>query len=309
MQVDGEFPVEWGRTLVGKVSLDEDDEWVFDDWTEITFPSAEDGRHGHHSSGYEAPDTVAIAFDGEVVALGETGGMTPTNLYVWDNEYYQFLRLREVLDAERWAMLPWAPFRNGQLLYAWDKFHCLGYFRHPDRPPVAEGYEDRSEPGYQAVMSYGGDWYDFAQQVEAEYPLGFRAEPVTSSEACLIRAAQDGDLTAVLEQLSLGTNPNTGAEPPGVHTAFCSERDATPVANSINGRWTEITEALVAAGARIPAYLAHLYPPAAPISRPPARPRPDPLPRAEPLPQRTTRRPKPRAGNGIRGWWRRMTGH
>ncbi|MGW4247768.1 hypothetical protein [Nocardia sp. NPDC004722] len=117
MRVDEEFPVEWGRTLVGEVSQDPDDgEWLFDDWTTITFPSAEDGKHGHHTSGYEAPDTVAIAYGGEIVALGETGDMSPTNLYVWDNEYYQFLRLREVLAPELWASLPWAPFRNGQLL-------------------------------------------------------------------------------------------------------------------------------------------------------------------------------------------------
>ncbi|MFE3194560.1 hypothetical protein ACFXHA_36530 [Nocardia sp. NPDC059240] len=283
MRVDEEFPAEWGRTLVGEVSQDpEDGEWLFDGWRRITFPSAEDGRHGHHTRGYEAPDTVAIAYGGEIVALGETGGMSPINLYVWDNEYYQFLRLREVLAPEVWALLPWAPFRNGQLLYAWDKFHHWNYFRHPGKPPVREGDEDQSWPDFPAVLSYGGDWYDFAQQVEHEYPLGFRAEPVASSEACLIRAAQEGDLAAVLEQLALGTNPDIGSEPPGVHTAHCSERDATPVANALTGRVPEIAEALIAAGARVPAHLASRIPPA------PAPPQP--------------------TGKGNRGWWQRMTG-
>ncbi|QVI20952.1 hypothetical protein KHQ06_33570 [Nocardia tengchongensis] len=305
MRVDEVFPAEWGRTLVGAVSQDEDGEWFFAEWEEITFPSAEDGRHHHHTAGSVSPDTVAIAFGEEIVALGETGGMDPTNLYVSDYEYYQFLRLREVLDPERWALLPWAPFQPGRVLHAWDKFHALDYFRHPDLPPVPYGYEDRSMPGYPAVMSYGGDWYDFAQQVESEYPLGYRAEPVASSEACLIRAAQDGDLAAVLEQLSLGTDPNTGAEPPGVHTAFCSEKDATPVATPLNRRWTEITDALVAAGARIPPYLAHLY---APTRQPESNPRPEWPARPDPLRPRTGRSPKRQSGNGIRRWWQRVIG-
>ncbi len=313
MRVDEEFPAEWGRTLVGEVSQDpEDGEWLFDGWRVITFPSAEDGRHGHYTAGHVAPDSVAITFGGEIVALGETGGMNPANLYVHDSEYFQFLRLREVLEPGVWATLPWAPFRKGQLLYAWDKFHHYGYFRHPDRPPVPEDYEDPSLPRYPAVMTYGGDWYDFAQQVEREYPLGFRAEPVASFEACLIRAAQDGDLAAVLEQLSLGTNPNVGDEPPGVHTAFCSERDATPVANSLNRRWTEITGALVAAGAHTPDYLAHLY--GAPPPRPASTPQPIVIPRIDASPltrsprQQTVTSPEPQTGKGIRRWWRRITG-
>ncbi|WP_155981780.1 hypothetical protein [Nocardia sp. BMG111209] len=250
MRSDGDFPAEWGRTLVGEVFRDPDDEeWTFDDWQEITFPSVEDGRHGHHTSGSVAPDTVAIALDGEIVALGETGGMTPTNLYVYDTEYYQFLRLRAVLDPERWASLPWGPFRNGQLLYAWDKFHRQDYFRYPDRPPAPVGYGDSHQPGDAAVMTYGGDWYDLAQQVEREYPLGYRAEPAASSEACLIRATQDGDLAAVREQLALGTNPDIGAEPAGVHTSFCTRRASSPLAIARQDRRPEITRALISAGA------------------------------------------------------------
>lgn len=299
MRVDEEFPAAWGRTLVGEVAFDaEDDEWIFSDWMEITFPSAEDGRHGHHTTGHEVPDTVAIAFDGEIIALGETGGMHLSNLYVHDAEYYQFLRLREVLDPERWASLPWAPFRNGQLLFAWDKFDAKDYFRHPERPPVACGYADPSQPDHPAVMTYGGDWYDLAQQVEHKYPLGYRAEPVVSSEACLIRAAQDGDVAAVQEQLALGTNPNIGEEPPGVHTSFCVERGETPIVSALNGRSPEMTDALVAAGARIPASLAYLYRPAPTEA----------LPRTDPPRSGTSTRLETRSENGFRRWWRRIAG-
>lgn len=254
VRVDEDFPEEWGRTLVGEVETDSDGEWFFSDWYAVVFPGETvvypdetwGGVARHHRQGAIAPDTVVIAFGGTVVALADTGHLHLLNLYVHDTEYYQFLRLRQVLDPRRWDDIPWAPLRPGQLLHAWDKFHGLDYFRLPGRPPVAYGYDDPSLPGLPAAMSYGGDWYDLTTQAGQEYPTGLPAEPVQASMARLLRAIHENDLAAVLEQLDAGADPNTGEAPGGVHLSFCEPRAPTAVGNAYS---PEIATALRNAGA------------------------------------------------------------
>ncbi|MFE1592080.1 ankyrin repeat domain-containing protein [Nocardia sp. NPDC058705] len=263
MRLDDDFPAAWGRTLVGTLHQDPDDgEWEFSDWFELAYPSEKDGRYGHHSGGSIAPDTVAIAVDGDIIAVADSGHIAPFNLYVYDQEYFQFLRLREVIDPDRWAEQPWGQFRPGQLLHAWDKFHGRVYFRLPGRPPLDWGFDDPGWPGLPPAMSYGGDWYDLAQQVEDEYPTDLAGEPVTASPPRLFRAVEDNDVATVIEQLAAGADPNIGVEAPfGVHESFCEPRGRTPLGMSIAECSPEMTAALLAGGARVDGGSRHAWSP------------------------------------------------
>lgn len=255
--MDDDFPGEWGRTSIGSIARDQEGAWVFPngryaDWREIVYPSEPDGTYHHGTGGAIAPDTVAIAYGEEIVALADTGHLVLSNIYALDNEYYQFLRLREVLAPQRWSALPWAEFGPGRLLHAWDKFHDMAYFRISGLPPVATDYDDPGSPGEPAVMTYGGDWYDLAVQVEHEYPTGRRSEPVTASEACLLRAISADNLAVVKEQLAAGANPDAGDAPGGAWiSSFSDPRDESALSLSILHGSPEMTEALLSAGADV----------------------------------------------------------
>jgi hypothetical protein len=237
---EGEDPL--GVTSEFNAVRGEDGEWVMPDWYSIVFLT-EDGKLHHGTSGSRLPDTVLVQLEGRTVALADAFAHTIDNQYCYDCEYYLVLRLREVIETDGWAQLPWAALSPGDVFFAWDKFHRTEYSRTPD--------SDGS-------MSYGGDWYDLQAYIDERHPrpqapaaqAGRPPGPV--SDATLLRAVRDRDVARVRELLAAGADPNAGQSAPVEALRSVSvDRDATALWEAIAADSAEMVEALLAAGAQV----------------------------------------------------------
>ena len=244
---DQSYPSSWGRVRAARVLRPGEDgaeDWTLPDWCQLTFP-AENGHYHHGSRGCVSPDTAALLLDGVVIALCDCGHLSLENLYVYDCEYYQFLRLREVCDPARWAQTPWAGVQLGQVFFAWDKFHWLEYDR-------ASG----EAPGF----SYGGDWDDLEAQAAAEYPHSLPPPPrddgTPPSVHLLCQVIRSGDVERLRRMLLAGADPNGCTEPvphPGVSIAFSVGRTDAPLWVAVQQGTPQMTALLLAAGAQVDA--------------------------------------------------------
>lgn len=242
---DRPFPPAWGRVRAADIRRPDDSgAWEMPDWCELTFPG-EDGGYHHGSRGSTPPDTAALMLDGEVVALCDCGHLSLVNLYVWDSEYYQFLRLRAVLDPARWAETPWADIVPGQVFFAWDKFHWIDYDR-----------TERDDPEF----SYGGDWDDLEAQALAEHPHDLPQPPrddhAPPSIHLLCQVIRSGDTARLQRMLDAGADPNGSTEPvphPGVSISFSIGRTDSPLWVSVQEGTPQMTAMLLRAGAQVDA--------------------------------------------------------
>ena len=239
------FPSEWGRTRCAAISRPEDTEaamWEMPDWSELTLPGS-DGDYHHGSDGAVAPDTAALSLDGVIVALCDCGNLGLENLYVYDSEYYQYLRLREVLDPALFGQTPWGGFAPGQIIFAWDKFTGIEYTRSFDVDPE---------------FSYGGDWDDLeahafkkAPHTLATPPTDDRAPPSIHLLCSLIRAKNIDRLRTLLQ---VGADPSLPTDPPpfpGVSLPYSVSRRDSPLWVSVQEGTPEITALLLKAGAPV----------------------------------------------------------
>jgi hypothetical protein len=217
---------------------DHDEEWEVTWWRSIVFPNVEGEIH-HGSRGARMPDAVIVRTDGAEVALADAYAHVLDNQYCLDTEYFLVLRLREVVDAQRWASLPWAHLGPGEVFYAWDKFH---------------GHEYSRAPGDATVMSYGGDWADLQFYIDREHPrpgsAGLPAAP--ASPASLLRAVRDGDVDQLRALLEAGADPDAGLDVRFEATRSVSwDRDSSALWEAVMAGSPEMVEALLAAGASV----------------------------------------------------------
>jgi hypothetical protein len=241
MREDDPPPDAWGRTRLLRLRHDDAGEWeVLEDWRDLVFPPPDGALH-HGSSGATPADTVALGLDGHIVALADVGHISLPNLYAYDQEYYQFVRVRQILDEPRWQAGVWARFGPGNVVYAWDKFHGQGYLRR-----------DGSE-----AISYGGDWDDLEAQVNAEHPPARAPDAAAGppSDAALLRAIAADDVAEVRALLARGADANAGANVPGnipglvLHVSHA--RDSFALWLAVMQASPPVTEALLAAGAEV----------------------------------------------------------
>jgi hypothetical protein len=187
-----EFPEHWGTVKVADLSdVDEDGRLEQLDWLWLTDPPA-DGRCHHGSGGSTLPDAVVLTLGERPIARCDPVMLQIVNYLVWDAEYYFALRLREILDPERWATTPQAALAPPAVIYAEDKFHGINYQRGLD------GEDD--------TMSFGGSWEDLEAEVGELLPLPAGQAPPISAMA-LLRAVERGDLAQVRSLLAAGVDP------------------------------------------------------------------------------------------------------
>ncbi len=186
------FPEQWGKVKVADLGLvdEEDGELEELEWRTLTDPAPDGRRHG--SRGSILPDTVVLMLDDVPVALCDPAMLQINNYLVWDCEYYFALRLRQILDAERWATTPLGAYAPPTVIYAEDKFHWCCY--------------QRGLFGEDETMSFGGYWEDLEAEVADVMPLP-EGQPAPISTMALQRAVDDGDLDRVRELLAAGADP------------------------------------------------------------------------------------------------------
>lgn len=240
MRID-EIPAAWGRVKIAALvaPTEETPEWELDGWHSLVFPNAE-GEFHHGSRGATMPDAVVISLDENVLANADLDQLVLDNQYAYDAEYYLCLRLREVVDADRWRETPWNGFAPGHLLHAWDKFHHLSYFRLPESSDS---------------MSYGGDWSDLEAVFNREYPPAFAVEPIGPPSAIeLLRAIENDNLSKVQALLARGADPNAGLDHAPIYqveAGLSVERPRFSLWESVMLASPSITKALLAAGAQV----------------------------------------------------------
>jgi hypothetical protein len=239
VRVPSEFPAEWGRTKLFVLEY-RDAEWFPSDWYDLVDKN-EKGELDHSFGGCIPAETVVLAMDEEAVALGDVFNMEPINEYAWDNEYYLVLRVREVLDAERWRTLPFQQLGPGNVVVVWDKFHGIAYVRGQYDPTCS--------------LSYGGDWSHLEEMLSRAHPPARPPERTDApSPVHLLSAVRRNDLPRVRELLAQGVSAHDMGAPDGVR---CLElgvsmgRTSSPLWESIQEAAPEITEALLSAGAGV----------------------------------------------------------
>lgn len=231
------FPPAWGVVRVAALIPPWDSTegvWEMPDWTAATFPSQ--GTYHHGSTGSTAPDTLVLTLDGAPVAACDSRHISLENLYRYDCEYYQFLRLRAVLDSGAWSDTPWAVFSSGQVFFAWDKFIDLAYDRAESDP---------------IEMSYGGGWDELEACAFCRYPFARaltaaeRQQPSTLTLRAWIRFGDPTRLRALLE---------AWAQAPGVDLPAWMARHGggvcgSPLSLAVAGDPPELTSILLDFGA------------------------------------------------------------
>jgi hypothetical protein len=248
MHRDDPLPAAWGQTIVIDIPPYEPGEaWEGElpDWSSLVVRNPDEDRMHHGSRGSLPVDTIAIAVDGVIAALADARHITMENQYAYDQEYYQYLRLREVVDADAWAKLPWTALARGHVLIAWDKFHWCHYVR---RVPEDE------EP----TMTFGGGWSLLEDEINSDHfpdeppppPVG---EP---TDADLLVAVRGDRLDRVRALLAHGRDPNAaGVVPPrsGLDLGVSLARDASLLWEAVHHASPAVTEALLEAGAAVDA--------------------------------------------------------
>ncbi|MBL9099421.1 MAG: ankyrin repeat domain-containing protein [Myxococcales bacterium] len=223
------------------------DAWSIPSWHALVFPN-DDGELHHGSRGANLPDTVVVRLHDREVALADIFADTIENQYCWDCEYFLTLRVREVLEPDLWALLPWPHLEPGDVFVAYDKFH---------------GHEYSRTPGDEASMSYGGDWSDLQAYIDGCYPRPEGSRPAgPPSATTLLRAVRAGDVALVRALLAAGADPGAGSDPPGAALRAVSvDRDTTALWEAIGLDSPALVEALLAAGASLrPPSPAHMPP-------------------------------------------------
>lgn len=246
MRADQPFPATWGQTLLLELLPHEPGEaWEeqLPSWTDLVVRNPAEGEMHHGSGGSLPVDTIVIAVDGAVAALADARHLGLENLYADDFEYYQYLRLRAVVDEAAWRRLPWAWLAPGNLLLAWDKFHGIMYVRRPDEDPT---------------MSFGGGWSLLEQEVHGAHFSDGPAPPCAAppTEADLLAAVRADQLGRVRDLLRHGVAPEaTAVVPPGSGLAlgFSCARHAGILWESVHHASPAVTEALLVAGAEVDA--------------------------------------------------------
>lgn len=213
--------------------------WALPDWRELVLPN-DDGELHHGTEGCKPADGILIQIETIAVAVADCRHIGLDNLGAYDREYYQFLRLREVMNQDIWAETPWRAYGPGQILAAWDKFHGILYMR---------GVDD-------GMMSFGGEWSTLEDEVNKEH---FPEAIATSapSAADLLLAVRDNRVDRVRELLIAGVDPNGVTQvPPGSGLALgvSMARPTQPLWEAVQHASPEVTEALLSAGARVDAH-------------------------------------------------------
>lgn len=242
MRIPTDWPAAWGRTKRLVLEQPEDDEWLCSDWYELVDPPA-GGKLDHGTDGCIAPDTVLVTLGDELIALADALNIGAVNLYAWDKEYYLVLRVRNVVDGQLWAKLPWARFGAGNVVHVWDKFHGIAWFR---------GQHDDAQS-----MSYGGDWAHLEELVNREYPPPV-LPTVTDARGPdqLLSAVRANDLARVRELIARGVPVVDSGVPDGVRCLELGVSHARPTSalwESIQEASPELMEALLVAGAPVDA--------------------------------------------------------
>lgn len=236
MHLRDEPAPEWGRTKPVSLEL-VDGEWWCSDWYDAVDAPAEGLHHG--SGGSIPADTVLVTLSDEVIALAHVFNFEAENAYCFDSEYYLVLRVREVLEPERWRELPWRDHAAGNVVHVWDKFHGVHYLR------------GQLEAG--RVMSYGGDFADLEELVGRELPPPRPPLHVERpSPTSLLTAVREGDLAWVESLLARGVSPHDEGVPDGVRAlelGVSVARPTSPLLESIASGGPELTRALLRAGA------------------------------------------------------------
>jgi hypothetical protein len=251
MHRDDPPPAAWGETIVidlAPYAPTEAWEDSLPDWSSLVARNPDEDRMHHGSHGSLPVDTIAIAVDGVIAALADARHITMENQYAYDQEYFQYLRLREVVDAEAWAKLPWTALSRGHVLIAWDKFHGVQYVRTPDADA------DADEP----TMTFGGGWSLLEEEINSRhFPDEDAPMPVGDpTDADLLAAVRGNRLERVLAFLAHGRNPNAaGVVPPhsGLDLGVSHARDSSLLWESVHNASPSVTGALLEAGAAVDA--------------------------------------------------------
>lgn len=222
----------------GELDGDDDEDGWAGWWSQWAFPG-EGGRYGHNTPCSVCPDTGVLLVHGELVALLDVVHLVIENHYVYDAEYYQALRVREIVDARRWSELPAAPYGVGDVVFAWDKYNSIDYTRTPDADPR---------------LSFGGEWSDVQALVDEKLgPVpGAAPRSAGASLFALIRAIEAGDAARVGEILDAGVDPTGGAEAPtdrNIQLVFTTHKSSTPLWETINCANPEVLRAMLERGA------------------------------------------------------------
>ncbi len=210
MKTTDTLPSSWGTTRIADLDHPGESEALeLPGWRCLTLPPA-DGEQHHGTRGSIAPDTLVLALDGVVIALADAVSLHLDNLYAHDSEYLFVVRLREVLDEEAWAGLPWAPFRAPTVVYAIDKFHHTHWARLP---------EDERD------LSYGGGWDDLQacadrERLPTSRDAPWRDETAAPSDGAMLRAVREGDVAGLREMIARGGSLLAGAVAPDVRNGL-----------------------------------------------------------------------------------------
>ena len=210
MRTGDPFPAKWGRSCVVQLRCPGDELAVeLPPWQDMMLPGS-DGRYHHGTKGSIAPGTLVLAEGREIGALADVVPLYVSNLYADDAEYVLAIRLREIVDAARWARLPWAAFRPPTVVYAVDKFHDTAWSR---------------EPGVDATISYGGGWDDLQQLADEESTPACSDPPwidpaLPPSDGAMIRATMRGDAARLRALIARAGNLRAGVDPPSVRNGL-----------------------------------------------------------------------------------------
>ncbi|MCA9688041.1 MAG: ankyrin repeat domain-containing protein [Nannocystaceae bacterium] len=182
------YPAAWGVVTVAEYRRDVDGLVDFTDWRSLVLRPPGDAKIHHGSRGSIAPDVVVIERDGQAIARCDCAHVNLPNYLAYDQEYYFFLRLTEVLDVEAFAQTVWAGAPIGAVLVAWDKFHGLEYIR---------GEVDQGD-----TLSFGGSFDDLQGEVAERFPLADGPAPPATPMA-LLRAIEKDDAAQVRALLAV----------------------------------------------------------------------------------------------------------
>ena len=245
MRTTDEPPASWGTTRIAELVVPGADTALeLPSWYAFMLPGR-NGLYHHGTHGSIAPDTLALAHAGAVIALADVVPLHPSNLYAHDSEYLLAIRLREVLDAAAWAGLPWAPFGAPTVIYAIDKFHGTEW---PRLPEVA------------CALSHGGGWDDLQLLTDEAAPPASAAPPwrdrtVPPSDGALLRAVARGDAARLRAMLAAGGNPLAGVDPPDVRNGLSLGASwpshASLLVTAVLEGTVEVLEVVLAAGAPV----------------------------------------------------------
>jgi hypothetical protein len=265
------LPAAWGTTIVVDIpAYEPTDAWrdALPDWSDLVVRNPDEDRLHHGSNGSLPVDTIAIAVDGVIAALADSRHITMENQYAYDQEYFQYLRLRDVLDAAAWARLPWAALSRGHVFLAWDKFHGCDYVRTVQPPAAAAAAATAAAAAAAAAtadtvaedetMTFGGSWSLLEDEINARHfpdePAPLPVGPPTDAD--LLSAVRGDRLDRVRALLEHGRDPNAAAQVPphsGLDLGVSHARDSSLLWESVHHASPAVTAALLDAGAAVDA--------------------------------------------------------